>query len=457
MSCWKPEDPPLPPLLPVLSRIFQRISVDNQTVLFVSFFEKVVKAHDANQTTPRIPSHLYPKRNRIQTSTILPIVTGKRKVVEPVAHQEGGSQEKRWRTIEVSSESDGCDYEGDELSDDLGSGKDVDEEQQVMEEGVSGGENDESGVADGDGEEDEDMDVDQYVEPSASRTEPRRGSSSVYVSEKPRPVVETSSNIIAKLPPHPADGLTAAELENTWRLQAGDTTLKFNPRRSEPDCEFCLSHGLICWTVPGQRACLCCRYEKKRSCSNAPPRTRTSKERNQPKPLKTVKAAKSSIAKKPTTKKEPTAAAPSTVQRAKSKKTARQEATEPELILLTAPIAQGTLNVTAIQQLSPVDHVPVPPSLKIEVNKKHKVNPPPPAVTLTSASLVGPGSPASPEPFPSANTEMLNSNQETSCSRAGSLSQPTANVLDPLLCAPASDWEVRCKFNHNMTVMTISS
>lgn len=342
-------------------------------------------------------------------------MTGKRKVVEPVANQGGRSREKRQRTTEALSESDGSDREDDELSDD-------------------------TGVAEGDCEEDDDMDVDQDVELSASRTEPLHGSSSFYVPENPRPVLKPLSNAIAKLPPHPADGLTAAELEKSWRRQAGDITPKCNPRRSEPDCEYCLSHKLICWTVPGQTACLCCRYEKKRSCSNAPPRIPASKERKQPKPLKTVKAAKSSKVKQPTIEKEPIAPVPPTVPRAKSHKTARQEATEPELISLTAPIAQKTHNVAVIQQLPPFDHAPVPP-----------------AATLTSASPVGPGSPASPEPFAPANAEMLNSKQETPCSRTGSLSQPTADVLDPLLCAPASDSEVRCKFNHNMTVITISS
>lgn len=392
-----------------MSRIFQRISVDNKTVLVASYFEKVVTAHDLDKPIPPIPTHLYPTINPLVTSTVAPVAVGNRKAIESGENQD----RKRKRTAEVSEEEpDGSDDGYDELDDDVGSGKGSDEDQQA-----------------GEG----------YAH-----------------------VVQVVTKATSTRPAHPAQGLTPAELENNWRLQAGDAILKFTPQRSDPVCDHCIARNLICWTVPGQTACLCCRYERKKSCSNTPERIRIPKEPQQRKVTKPEKPAKSSKPKKPTPPREATATILSGSGRAHSAKKTRLDTTEPEPLTAAPPTAQKKPNVGVVQLLPPIDCLPVSTSVKVKVSRNPKVDPSPAAPVLSPSSPTVPGSFCS-EPVTPAISKTPTSKQGQSHSRAGSLSQPavvnysvaaTPDVFDPLVCPPVSDSEVRRKNNHYM-IMTI--
>jgi len=463
VSSWKPEDPPLPPLLLVLNKIFRRISVDRQTVLFVGFFEKVVKAHDQKKAIPRIPPHLYPKLNPIESSTISPVVAGKRKAVLPMVNQDDSSRGKRRRTAEVTSEvNDSSGDEEDELDGDVGSVKDMDEEEQAVEgHGSVSPDDDESGFKDGQDEEEDDMDVDQQVSRGLSPQLPPDVSPH---ASAPAKSVEISSKPKAKQHSHPANGLTAAELEADWRHQAGDAALRLPPLRSKPECDYCRSHNIICWTVPGQTACVSCRYDKKKSCSNTPSRNRAPKEPKQPTDAKAEQGPAKPKSKKPTPLKDVTSIVPSGSQQENTKRP-QHVVTAPQPVTPAAPKLQNKHTVTAVQPLPPVDPVPVPATLKVKVRSQPKVKPPPPAATSSPSSAAPPVSSAPPEPIAATISKSRRSIRAESRSRAGSLSKPaivkyaatpTADLYDPLTCPPASDSEVRCKFNHDRAIGIIS-
>lgn len=470
VSSWKPEDPPLPPLVLVLSKIFQRISVDRQTVLFANFFEKVVKAHDQKKAIPRIPPHLYPKLNPIESSTISPVVAGKRKAVLPVANQDDTGRVKRQRTTEVALEVSDSSVDGeDEPDGDAGSVKDMDEEEQAVEgHGSVGPDDDESDVEDGQDEEEDDMDVDQQVEPHAGRGQsselPPDISPHASALAKYRPFVEIFSKPKAKHHSHPANGLTAAELEADWRHQAGDAALKFQPLRSEPECDHCRSHSIICWTVPGQTACVSCRYDKKKSCSNTPTRNRAPKEPKQPKDAKTEQGPAKPKSKKPTALKDTTSIVPPGSQQENTKRPQRV-VTAPQPVTPASPKLQRKHTVTVVRPLPPVDPVPFPATVKVKVRSQPTVKPPPPAATSSPSSPAPPVLSLPPEPIAATISKSRSSIRAESRSRAASLSEPaivkyaatsTADLYDPLTCPPASDSEVRCKFNHDRAIGIIS-
>jgi hypothetical protein len=207
-----------------LSKIFQWISINQQTVLFTNFFEKVVKAHNQKKAIPQIPPHLYPKLNPIESSTISPVVARKCKAVLPMANQDDISWVKRRRTTRVELEVSNSSVDGeDEPDGDEGSVKDMDKEEQAMEgHGSVGPDNDESDVEDGQDEEEDDMDVDQQVEPHAGCSQssqlPPDISPHASTLVKYCPFVEISSKPKVKHHSHLADGLTAAELEADWHL-----------------------------------------------------------------------------------------------------------------------------------------------------------------------------------------------------------------------------------------------
>jgi hypothetical protein len=448
-----------------LSRIFQRLSVDNQTVLVASYFEKVVAAHDLDKPIPPIPPHLYPTLNPPVTSKIASVVVGNRNAIESGENQDDSRRGKRKRTAEVSEEdSDSSDDEADELDDDVGSGKGSDEDQQAGEGYVSVHvEDGESSVGDS---EDDKIDVDQHVESHADRPQqsqlPPHGPSHAPTSGRTAHMVQVVTQATVTRPAHPAEGLTPAELENNWRLQAGDTSLKFTPQRSDPVCDHCIACNQICWTVPGQTACLYCHYGKKKSCSNTPARIRIPKEPQQQKVPNPQKPARSSEPKKQTPPKEATATVPSSSGRAQSKSKTRLDTAEPEPLTAAPPTVQKKPNVSVAQLLPPIDCLPVSTSVKVKVSENPKVDPSPAAPVLSPSSPTIPGSFCS-EPAIVSISMTPAAKQGQSRSRAGSLSQPAVvnysvaaipDVFDPLVCPPVSDSEVRRKNNHYM-IMTI--
>lgn len=201
----------------------------------------------------------------METTSLTPVAAGKRKAIELVPNKNVG-QGKRQRTAEILSESDTTGDDKDELDGDEESAGDSEEEE---EDGTSAG--DEAN------EDDYQMDVDEKVKPRPGLTKLRtillQVSSGASSAPKLRPVIEIITQAKPKRPlTHPADGLTATELENNWRLQVGDAAIKHTPLCSQVDCDYCCTNFIICWTIPGHTVCVTCRYEKKKSCSNTPPR-----------------------------------------------------------------------------------------------------------------------------------------------------------------------------------------
>jgi hypothetical protein len=223
VSSWQPNDPPLPSLFVVLAEIFQQIDIDEQTLLYVPYFQQVVEAHDENRPIPPIPADVYPQLNHIVTPIPSNVVARKRKAVPDKVSRKG----KRQKTLSLDSNDD----EGgqmDDVKENEEEGKDEESETELVGQGTIENVEEESMNVDGDGE----------YRPGRGvlSATPAQGSSAsrLPTSIKPKlpsiPIVE----IIARKPregKHPAEGLTLEQLKASWRDQAGREALT---RRASP-------------------------------------------------------------------------------------------------------------------------------------------------------------------------------------------------------------------------------
>jgi hypothetical protein len=454
VSSWQPNDPPLPTLFVVLANIFKQIDVDKQTVIHVRYFREVVDAHEKNLPIPPIPSAYYPDLNTIPPIASA-VAVSKRKADDAVSGTAGRTG-KRQKTLSVASAD--SDSEGDDLSD----GEDESEEEENVEQSET-----ESGRKGR-------VDTDDSMAIDTSHGDHRSGriSSSSKPSQKspaeqpptssrlkrlPRPVVE----IITPKPQGnlASHGLTPAQLEDSWRAQAGPMALKDVPQVSKVSCKECTEDGVICWTVPKMKACVYCRHDKKQKCSNANKTAKAPKppkddvqEGNQGKTKKTtkttIKEGKVNAPKSSTADTTPTAIAPiklppitPTIRLSKGKGKAKADITQAPSVVDTIPKPSGSRQVS-VKKLD----VTLPPDAQG------------PAATLAEAQVIEPRKqrarsrsqstlPAAPSGILPPITISTTAGTHDTPTQVTATPVPRPNSVNPLICPPASDAEARCEYS----------
>ena len=287
---------------------------------------------------------------------------------------------------------------------------------------------------------------------------PGRMKSSTGPSTQIRPVVE----IRTTRPKHPSEGMTPAELETNWRRQVGDTAIKHQPLLSDVDCDYCSLNNIICWTIPGHTACVSCRYDKKRSCSNAPPRNKTPKQPKEPKTPKDTQAAKKLKPKKsmPVKESDAVTTVPSGSQHAAGKPKSQRASSQPAPVVASTPASQKKPKINTVHRDNPT-----PSSAAGKAKATARVDPPAPAGMLPGPQPTSTESTITQEKSTPAFSVTPTSRRGASRSRAVSPAQPSvksvplpaAEVFDPLICAPATDSEPRCECHPTIHVPTGST
>ena len=395
--------------------------------MYVPYFEQVVKAHCKNQPIPPIPTALYLRLNPIIDPLPTEVAAGKRKVQDVRPAGMDGVKEKQQRTdpAEEGDEDEEEESEGEEEKDEL---KIDDEEEEV-----------EMDVDDAQNEDDQDTPLNVNLPPELSQpTSLADPSTSLKLKLRPPPVVEIQSR--KKQSCHPSDGLTAQQLEDSWQAQAGTNQLKRTPVRSMTECDFCQESKVICWTVPGMKACVYCRYDKKRACSNTPARapkpTKNAADDEEPKdskPKKATKQAKANVEK--TVNIVPPAATIASARKSREKK----PPTNP-----TVELAKKR-KVTVV----PLDAPPQPaasPPPQSQPTKAHPTRSMVPSRPSTPTSSKVPAisqqistGPATPRKPRSQTNSQANS--------VIILAAPPALDVNPLVCPPASSAELLCTYS----------